>query len=75
MKVTDKHGQALEPYGYVRATVDGDGHKEGTGEKDNARNFPIETVLIQPEDLDRYCDEHLLSVSSLFRKLLKRKAL
>ena len=25
--------------------------------------------------LDRYCDEHLLSVSSLFRKLLKKEGI
>jgi hypothetical protein len=27
------------------------------------------------KDLDRYCDEHLLSVSSLFRKLLKKEGI
>jgi hypothetical protein len=26
-------------------------------------------------DLDRYCDENLLSVSSLFRKLLKKEGI
>ena len=45
----DKQGQWLKPCRQMTVKVDADGHKEGTGKNGNARDLPVEVVLIKPE--------------------------
>ena len=45
----DKHGEGLEPQWEIRVKVERHGHKEGAGENGNARDLPVELVVIEPE--------------------------
>jgi hypothetical protein len=45
----NKQAQGLKPCRQMTVKVDADSHKEGTGKNGNARDLPVEMVLIKPE--------------------------
>ena len=45
----NKQAQGLKPCRQMTVKVDADSHKEGAGENGDARDLPVEAVVIKPE--------------------------
>ena len=45
----NEHCEGMEPRRHMRIKVKGCAHKESTGEKGDARNLPIEVMVVKPE--------------------------
>ena len=45
----DEHYEGVKPRRQITVKVDADSHEESAGEKGDARDLPVEVVLVEPE--------------------------